>query len=174
MIERLLRARVRQEPFGRTVWLARPGLLVMLGPDGRGQVAPSAPFEVHLTIDGRCRRGCRGCYIDASPDGRDSLPDEYWHNLMARLARAGVLHVALGAGEDTSLERLVGLGREARKLGMVPSLSTSGSSLTPKIAAKLGVFEQVHLNLDGTAGEWPGNGLPPWPAEKLLALRIPK
>jgi len=171
LASRLLRPRLRREPFGWTVALARPRLLVMLGrPTDR--LDPAAPFEVHLTIGHRCSQGCRGCYIDARPDAADTMSDADWVWVLGRLARMGVFHLALGAGEDVPLERLASLAARARGLGMLPNLSTSGRQVTPRLAARLRVFEQVHLNLDGTGTGAGVNGRPPWSPGRLMALRI--
>lgn len=170
LVHSLLRPRLRREPFGWTVEISRPRLLVLLGRK-QEQIDPAAPYEVHLTIGHRCSQGCRGCYIDARPDAVDSMSDADWTRVLERLARLGVFHLALGAGEDVPLQRLVNLATRARRLGMLPNLSTSGRQLTPRLVERLRVFEQVHLNLDGT-GTGAATGLPPWPPGRLLVLRL--
>ncbi|MBW1810060.1 MAG: radical SAM protein [Deltaproteobacteria bacterium] len=161
---------VRPEPFGGTLAFRRPEMLVMVDKeflrayasgwagDQSGKtdcdstaIIPSAPFEAHLTISHRCSSGCQGCYISASPDAQDEMGLAEWKEVLSKLARLGVYHVALGAGEDMSFEPLIELAKYARRIGMTPNLSTAGTNLTPKVAEKLNVFGRVHLSMDGVA-----------------------
>jgi radical SAM protein with 4Fe4S-binding SPASM domain len=115
--------------------------------------ALSAPLEVHVSLGTRCPARCSTCHTGASPDG-DPGPDDV-PAVLAALARAGVFEVAFGGGEPLSRPDLVALGREARRLGLVPNLTTSGLGLTPDLARELaGVFGQVNVSLDGLGGTY--------------------
>ncbi len=157
---------VRPEPFGGTIAFRRPEMLVMVdhafarslgvtgaaklsNPSIAARIDPAAPFEAHLTLGNGCPVQCRGCYIGGSMDGFDSMPPGQWKEVLERLANLGVYHLALGGGEATSWDLLIGLARRARQLGMTPNLTTGGSDLTPRLARRLRVFERVHLSLDG-------------------------
>jgi radical SAM protein with 4Fe4S-binding SPASM domain len=160
---------VRAEPFGGTIAFRKPEMVVTVDHDflssmgrrtdaGRARAAdskqlldPVAPFEAHLTVAHGCRAGCRGCYIDSDDRDPGEVDLELWRGALAILAKQGVYHVALGAGESTPLESLIALAHTARELGLTPNLSTSGRRLTPRLARKLDVFGRVHLSLDGAA-----------------------
>ncbi len=142
---------IRREPFGITVALRRPEMLVLLRRRDLGDASlePGAPFEAHLTIGHRCQNGCAGCYIDARPDAKDEMTLGNWCEVMERLAHMGVFHLALGGGELVDLELLVELAHRARRLGLTPNLSTGGSQVTPRLAKRLRVFRRIHISLDG-------------------------
>ena len=129
---------VRAEPFGGTVAFRRPEMLVLvdhawLGSDKAGPregagLKPSAPFEAHLTLGHRCEAGCRGCYIDARQDQRDELGLSDWKEVLKRLQRLGVYHLALGGGESLSWDLVIELGHTARRLGMTPNFSSANTA----------------------------------------------
>ena len=77
-----------------------------LGLDGgaawRDDAAPSAPIEVHLAVTSRCGAGCKGCYLDAKPDG-DEPPREALEALFDGMQDAGVFTVAFGGGDRKSV-----------------------------------------------------------------------
>lgn len=151
---------VRPEPFGGTIAFRRPEMLVLVNHAwlGKGQPAeaeynriePAAPFEAHLTLGHSCSAGCRGCYIDARSDADGELDLDTWKEVLKKLASLGVYHLALGGGESLSWDVAIELARTARRLGMTPNFSTAGLNLTPGVARRLGVFERIHLSLDGT------------------------
>lgn len=109
--------------------------------------ALSAPTEVHLAVTDRCPVACTGCYLSAGP-GRGAVEPGLRDELRA-LARLGVLEVAFGGGEALLREDLVALAHEARSLGLVPNLTTSGFGLNARKARELRVFGQVNVSLDG-------------------------
>lgn len=162
--------RIRPEPFGATVAFTRPEMVVLVDRafarrlgvhhfpaaregDPPGGLDPASPFEAHLTLDDRCRAGCAGCYIDARPDRPAPLDRAGWIEVLERLARAGVFHLAMGGGEETDWGDLLALAARARALGMTPNLTTAGRDLTPRLARRLAVFERVHLSLDGVGAD---------------------
>lgn len=127
--------------------------------------ALSAPTEAHLAVTDRCPVACTGCYLSAGPDRAPTEPTDLREQLRA-LADAGVLEVAFGGGEALLRDDLLALAREARALGMVPNLTTSGFGLTARRAGQLAeVMGQVNVSLDGigdTYAEsrgWDGAGL---------------
>ena len=69
-----------------------------LGLDGgdawRDDAPPSAPIEVHLAVTARCGAGCKGCYLDARPDG-DEPPRETLETELDALRDAGRIHGGL-------------------------------------------------------------------------------
>jgi radical SAM protein with 4Fe4S-binding SPASM domain len=156
---------VRYEPWGAWAKTESPPALVALdrdavramGLDG-GSVwtdtpRASAPLEAHVAVTSRCAAGCKGCYLDARPDG-DEPPRETMLSAFDALARAGVFTVAFGGGEPTTREDIDVLADEARARGLTPVLTTSGLGLTPEKIARLRSFAQVNVSYDGAAEQY--------------------
>jgi radical SAM protein with 4Fe4S-binding SPASM domain len=61
----------------------------------------------------------------------------------------GVFHVALGGGEALAREDLFEIAAHARAVGLVPNLTVSGALMTPEVAARMEVFGQVNVSIDG-------------------------
>ncbi|MGC4122408.1 MAG: radical SAM protein [Myxococcales bacterium] len=154
--------KVRPEWFGATVSLERPRALVQVnrsmarllgvaasplwrGPDP-GQLC--APTEVHVVVSKRCSAGCRSCYVDARPDG-PALSLEQGKAVLSNLADLGVFHVALGGGEALELDWLFELATHARRVGLLPNLTTNGLDLTPRTAEQCRDFGQINVSIDG-------------------------
>ncbi len=153
--------KVRYEDFGAIVALDDPPALVHVDQqltrslgyppsprwdNPRGHL--SAPTEVHLMTTNRCDAGCPGCYTSATPDGAERGADEV-EAALAKLAEAGVFHVALGGGEALLRPDLFRVAARARALSLVPNLTTSGLGLTEALAAECRVFGRVNVSLDG-------------------------
>jgi radical SAM protein with 4Fe4S-binding SPASM domain len=154
--------RARAEWFGGIISLSRPRALVSVnrammrllgvassarweGPEPR---ALSAPTEVHVVLSQRCSAGCKSCYVDATPKGPAlSLPQA--KAALERLAAHGVFHVALGGGEAIDLPYLFEVAEYARRLGILPNLTTAGLNLTPQLAERCRVFGQINVSVDG-------------------------
>jgi radical SAM protein with 4Fe4S-binding SPASM domain len=161
---------VRYEPWGAWVRLESAAALVAidragvraLGLDGgdawaeRGHDArPSPPLEVHLAVTGRCGAGCRGCYLDARPDGLEP-PYEALCAALDALREAGVFTVAFGGGEPTMREDVDALALAARERGLTPVLTTSGLGLSPARVERLRAFAQVNVSYDGAGATYAG------------------
>lgn len=159
--------KARAEHFGAIVELPQPArglawvdrkLAQSLGVDGKlawGGPDPghlSAPTEVHLVLSRRCDVGCRGCYVDAVPDGPELSVAQAKAALDA-LAAAGVFHVALGGGEALDHAGLFEVASHARERGIVPNLTTSGRGLTPELAARCAVFGQINVSVDAVGAD---------------------
>jgi radical SAM protein with 4Fe4S-binding SPASM domain len=108
----------------------------------------SAPTEVHVVLSRRCAAGCKGCYVDAVPDGA-ALPFEDACRILDELAAMGVFHVALGGGEALELDYLFAVAEHARKAGITPNLTTSGLGLDEASAKRCAVFGQINVSVDG-------------------------
>ena len=113
-----------------------------------------APEEVHLSVTDRCPVRCTGCYLDAAPERQPPEPThEALRRAMVEAADLGVFEVAFGGGEAVLREDLLELAAEARTLGLVPNLTTSGFGITPERAARMArLFGQVNVSLDGLPG----------------------
>lgn len=158
---RKMAMRARAEPFG--AWIqADDGTLVAVGRDAARRLSvpgealwqadPSShrarPLEAHVSVTSRCAAGCKGCYLDARPDGETPSFEEIATRLAA-LRDAGVFTVAFGGGEPLVRADLGELGKEARRLGLVPVVTTSGIGLSAERAESLSAFAQVNVSYDG-------------------------
>jgi len=157
---------VRYEPWGAWVKLESTAAIAAvdregmrsLGLDGgktwqddpREQRRPSAPIEVHLAVTSRCGAGCKGCYLDARPDGHEP-PRESLETLLDAMQDAGVFTVAFGGGEPTTRDDLAELAGAARARGITPVVTTSGLGLTDARLERLRAFEQVNVSYDGSS-----------------------
>ena len=101
----------------------------------------------------RCPAPCTGCYLDARPDGHEP-PFEALAARLAEARAAGVSTVAFGGGEPLTRGDLGRLAAEARRLGLVPVMTTSGIGLTAARAAELRAFAQINVSHDGVDGAY--------------------
>jgi pyrroloquinoline quinone biosynthesis protein E len=146
----------RPEPFGAWVRLDDATLVAVddalaarLGVDhGRALGPATRPLELHIAITSRCPAPCEGCYLDARPDGYEPPIESVLARLEAARA-AGVSTVALGGGEPLTRHDLPQIAAAARRLGLVPVLTTSGIGLTRDRAHELTDFAQINVSHDG-------------------------
>lgn len=151
---------VRFEAWGAWVKLDAPPAMVALDRDGvralgldagevwNGEPRVGAPIEVHLAVTARCGAGCKGCYIDARPDGAEP-PLAVLEGVLDAMQAAGVFTVAFGGGEPTTRDNLEELADAARARGLTPVLTTSGLGLSDARIGKLRGFAQVNVSYDG-------------------------
>jgi radical SAM protein with 4Fe4S-binding SPASM domain len=156
---------VRYESWGAWVKLESTAAVVAidrdavraLGLDGArlwdGPPQTRAPIEVHLAVTARCGAGCKGCYLDARPDGVEP-PREAIEQSLDALRDAGVFTVAFGGGEPTTREDIDRLAESARARGLTPVLTTSGLGLSDARAKRLRAFEQVNVSYDGAGATY--------------------
>ena len=160
--------RYRYESFGGILHLKRPAALVWVDKDfmrSLGYPASplwdttaqilSAPTEVHLSVTNQCSAGCPGCYTGSYRAGERpeeaarELGFEGHKRLLGAMADARVFHVALGGGESMELPWLFDLAAHARRLGLIPNLTTNGFYVTKETAAQCRVFGQINVSIDG-------------------------
>jgi radical SAM protein with 4Fe4S-binding SPASM domain len=128
--------------------------------DGDLNVRLTAPLEAHLQLTNRCGAGCSGCYTGATPEGgRHEWGLVEWQRALDELAAAGVFHVALGGGESAELPWLGELITYARRIGIVPNLTTSGlydDEVLARLAgwAGQGLFGQINVSIDGVEDDY--------------------
>jgi radical SAM protein with 4Fe4S-binding SPASM domain len=172
---------VKLESTAAIVALDREGVRA-LGLDGGDAWSHSAgvssPLEVHLAVTARCGAGCKGCYLDARPDGIEPSRDVIERRLDA-LGDAGVFTVAFGGGEPTTRDDLDVLAAAAIARGMTPVLTTSGLGLTDARVEKLRAFAQVNVSYDGSGETYSrvrgfdGSGAAERAIERLAAAGVP-
>ena len=160
-------ARARAERFGGIVELSRPRALLHVDKELMRELGEpesalwelpaegplSAPTEVHVVLSRRCAAGCKGCYVDATPQGA-ALPFDEACRILDELAEMGVFHVALGGGEALELDYLFAVAAHARKRGITPNLTTSGLGLDEAAAGKCAVFGQINVSVDGVGAAY--------------------
>lgn len=117
------------------------------GTDAAGVL--SAPVEVHFACTNRCSLGCTHCYMNSGAEDARTLDTAQFLAALDALARMGVFHVALGGGEALERSDLFDLAAHARHIGLVPNLTTNGRLVDAASAAKMRIFGQVNLSLDG-------------------------
>src|SRR5437764_3852173 len=153
--------RARAERFGGIVELASPRALLHVDQEMMRELgypesplwdlpegALSAPREVHVVLSRKCAAGCKGCYVDATPEGAAISYAEACR-ILDGLAGMGVFHVALGGGEALELDYLFAVAEHARAVGITPNLTTSGLGLDESAAEKCKVFGQINVSVDG-------------------------
>lgn len=113
----------------------------------------SAPREVHVVLSRKCAAGCKGCYVDATPQGA-ALTFEEARGILDDLAAMGVFHVALGGGEALELDYLFAVAEHARRVGITPNLTTSGLGLDESAARRCAVFGQINVSVDGVGAAY--------------------
>jgi len=113
----------------------------------------SAPLEVHLAVTARCGAGCKGCYLDAKPDGAEPPREDLEASLDA-MRDAGVFTVAFGGGEPTTRDDLADLAEAARSRGITPVVTTSGLGLSDARVERLRAFAQVNVSYDGASATY--------------------
>jgi radical SAM protein with 4Fe4S-binding SPASM domain len=138
---------VDREMMRELGWSASP--LWDLPPEG----PLSAPREVHVVLSRRCAAGCRGCYVDATPAGA-ALPYDEACRILDELSAMRVFHVALGGGEALELDYLFAVAAHARKVGIIPNLTTSGLGLDAAVAERCRVFGQINVSIDGVGAAY--------------------
>lgn len=156
---------VRYEPWGAWIKLESTAAIVAvdrhgvraLGLDGGAawdrDAGATPPIEVHLAVTSRCGAGCRGCYLDATPNGAEPSRESIVAALDA-LREAGVFTVAFGGGEPTTRDDLDELASAARDRGLTPVLTTSGLGLSQARLERLRGFAQVNVSYDGAASTY--------------------
>jgi radical SAM protein with 4Fe4S-binding SPASM domain len=144
---------VKLESTAAVVAIDREGVRALGLDGGSSWSAPSpvsAPIEVHLAVTARCGAGCKGCYLDARPDGVEPERQALEAALDA-LRDAGVFTVAFGGGEPTTRDDIGELADAARARGLTPVLTTSGLGLSQARMQRLRSFEQVNVSYDGAS-----------------------
>jgi radical SAM protein with 4Fe4S-binding SPASM domain len=156
---------VRYERWGAWVKLESTAAIAAIDRDGmralgldggdawRDDAAPSAPIEVHLAVTSRCGAGCKGCYLDARPDGDEPARQDL-EAILDAMQDAGVFTVAFGGGEPTTRDDLAELADAARARGITPVVTTSGLGLSDARLQRLRAFAQVNVSYDGAAGTY--------------------
>lgn len=127
----------------------------MLEPLGNRRYPLSASFE----LTERCNLSCVHCYINQSagdPNSRSKeLTTSQAIHLLDQMAGAGCLFLLLTGGEPLLREDFPDIFRHARRLGLIVSLFSNGTLLTPQLADVLaeGNLHSLEITLYGATRE---------------------
>ncbi len=142
-------------PGSDVVWFRAGNFLVAVDPasvdSARDQVL-EGPVEMHVSLTDACGVGCPACYVDARPDGATPPLATILERVRA-IAAEGVRTVAFGGGEPLLRADLYEIAEEARRLGLVAVITTSGFGPSgADVVHQLAHFDQVNLSHDGVDG----------------------
>ncbi len=153
--------RYRFEAFGGIISIESPPMLAFVDRDcmrelGLGESPEwkkkrnylSAPTEVHFSVTNACPVKCRHCYMDSGDCRQDELDLNSCRKVLDSLSGMGVFHVALGGGEAFSRRDFFSIAKYARKVGIVPNLTTNGYYVNEIIAEKCRIFGQVNISIN--------------------------
>jgi len=137
------------------VWFRAGNFLVAVDPasvDAARDRVFEGPVEMHVSLTDACGVGCPACYVDARPDGATPPLATILERLRA-IAAEGVRTVAFGGGEPLLRADLHEIAHEARRLGLIAVVTTSGfGPAGSDVIAQLAHFDQVNLSHDGVDG----------------------
>jgi radical SAM protein with 4Fe4S-binding SPASM domain len=96
------------------------------------------PMAAFLELTERCNLNCVHCYINQPPGDREvqsrELTTSQWQDLLDEMAEAGVLGLVITGGEALIRPDFREIYAHARKRGMIISLFTNGTLITPEVA----------------------------------------
>ena len=92
-----------------------------------------APIVAHWAVTYRCNLRCAYCYAESGPWREPGADPEVRHRIVERLAAWGVLEVALGGGEPTTLPDFAALLVAIRAVGLVANVTTNGTNHRPEV-----------------------------------------
>jgi radical SAM protein with 4Fe4S-binding SPASM domain len=112
----------------------------------------TAPVEMEIAVTTRCNLSCPCCYVSSSPCGGDVEPHVI-EGALEVASKMGVFHVAFGGGEPLLHPGLLGFAQKARRLGLLPSITTNGTLVTRGWADQArDVFARVNVSVDLSGG----------------------
>jgi radical SAM protein with 4Fe4S-binding SPASM domain len=102
------------------------------------QVEQRIPLSGSIEVSERCNLRCAHCYInrpaaDAGAQSRELGLDE-WCGLLDQMAGEGCLWLLLTGGEPFLRPDFLDIYLHAKKLGMLVTIFTNGTTITPRIA----------------------------------------
>lgn len=111
------------------------------------------PFSVMLELTRRCNLACRHCYLSGAQETQTPLNRIL--ELIDELKQAGCLFLTITGGEPLMHDGFSEVLERADSSGLVTSLFTNGTLMTPDIADKLSQFNimDVSLSIYGASGK---------------------
>jgi MoaA/NifB/PqqE/SkfB family radical SAM enzyme len=112
-----------------------------------------APLKAYFDFTNRCNLSCRHCITSSSPDvdTSEELSTERIKELIAELARIGVLEVATGGGEPLMHPEWASLFRAVTSSGLNLVVTTNGLRLTDSTVRMLKSINplEIRVSFDG-------------------------
>jgi MoaA/NifB/PqqE/SkfB family radical SAM enzyme len=108
-----------------------------------------APIVAHWAPTYHCNLRCAYCYAESGPWREQGPAPEVRRRIVERLAAWGVLEVAMGGGEPTTLPDFPALLAAIRAEGQVVNVTTNGMNRRPEVVRALAEHAgAVHLSAD--------------------------
>ena len=99
----------------------------------RKRIPVSGTFE----LTPRCNLSCKMCYIHMSAEEQrqrgNELTTEEWLHIARQAVKAGMIYLLLTGGEPMLRPDFVDIYREIIKMGVVISVNTNATLVTPEI-----------------------------------------
>jgi radical SAM protein with 4Fe4S-binding SPASM domain len=115
-------------------------------------VGRRVPLSGTFELTHRCNLRCEHCYLGSARDGpRDELTTDEWIRIIDEIVEEGCLWLLLTGGEPLFREDLPQIYTYARERGLLVTLFTNGTLVTPEVAdlfAELPPF-RIELTLYG-------------------------
>jgi MoaA/NifB/PqqE/SkfB family radical SAM enzyme len=112
-----------------------------------------APLKVYFDFTNRCNLSCRHCITSSSPDvdTSEELSAERINELIAEIARIGVLEIATGGGEPLMHPEWASLFRAVTASGLNLVVTTNGLRLTGPTVTTLKDINplEIRVSFDG-------------------------
>ncbi|MDT9002318.1 radical SAM protein [Paucibacter sp. APW11] len=128
-----------------------PATDVLRQPASHASPTGVAPI-VQLHPTRRCNLACAHCYTSSGPQVAETLPLPLMQGALDDAAALGYGQLALSGGEPLLYEALPLLLRQARRLGMLTSVTSNGLLLTPARWEPLAPWlSRLAISVDGRA-----------------------
>lgn len=117
------------------------------------------PLSGIIELTDRCNFNCVHCYINQAPGDKQALASELtteqYKWLIDQLVEAGTLFITLTGGEVFLRSDFIEIYKYARRKGLLVTIFTNGSLITPQIAEELAALppELVEITLYGATSE---------------------
>ena len=103
--------------------------------------------QIHLT--NQCNLRCKHCYLKAGNSSGDELTFAEWCRAIDNFPKS-VTNIDLTGGEPLLLPWVGDLARYIKYKGIIPSLFTNGTLITPQTAEKIkDLFSHIFISIDG-------------------------
>lgn len=109
------------------------------------QIPVSGTFE----LTPRCNMSCRMCYIHMAQNEQKcrELTTEQWLDIGRQAVEQGMLYLLLTGGEPMLRPDFCTIYREMVKMGVMVSVNTNGTLLTPQILSVLEEYQPEKVNI---------------------------
>jgi len=103
-----------------------------------------------ITITKKCNLNCPICYEDSSYFGENVEKDKIFKTLEI-ISDINVFHVSFGGGEPLLHPNLIEFGEYARKLNLIPTITTNGTLINEDFVKRCkNIFGRINISIDIT------------------------